>query len=169
MAPSLLLRNKRFSPAPWRYGIKRSKLNRRKSLRRSTEQLKRDMAEISREASDIKEGQRKLRQRFEAIESDCCPCGCQCQSRKETTEVLMQGATAQLHILSDFSLAVFQTTSQKVFGGFHEGLSLNAVRRQDQRSSVGSNDLHHQEVMFNFTNDLMKHKKATVKSTQKLT
>ncbi|KAL4363731.1 hypothetical protein GQ457_04G031070 [Hibiscus cannabinus] len=101
-----------------------------------------DMAEISSESSEMKEGQRNIRRRFEAMESDCC--ACQCQSRKETAEILMHSATAQLRILSDFSLAVFQTsTSQNVFGGFHEGLNAVPVP-QDRRSSVGSNDLQHQ-------------------------
>ncbi|GMI66807.1 hypothetical protein HRI_000350000 [Hibiscus trionum] len=136
MAPRFPLSNRGLNLAvDQRSRTKGSKLDRSKRLKCRMRRLRSEMNEIATEQSKIKEGQRSVRQKFEAIESECC------ESRKEATEILMQNATAQLRILSDFSLACFKATCQKVLGGFHEGV--NAVP-QDQRSSVGSNDFHHQ-------------------------
>ena len=56
------------------------------------------MEEISKEQESIKEGQRWVREKFEAIEEECE------QLRKETTEMIKQSAITQIRLALMFNI-----------------------------------------------------------------
>ncbi|OMO84855.1 hypothetical protein CCACVL1_10611, partial [Corchorus capsularis] len=60
--------------------------------------LRSDMEDISKEQKKIKEGQRQVREKFEAIEVECE------QLRKETNLIMQQSASTQIRLVFMFQI-----------------------------------------------------------------